>query len=628
MTTGTGKKRMLPARWPLLAAAVVVLGGLGAWALSQSGGLGGATGTAATYRVRSGPLTISVVEAGAIKSLEQASLKSEVEGQNTLIYLISEGTLVKKGELLAELDASRLQDALIQQQIAVDTAEAAFIRARENLAVARNQAESSISKAELDYQFAQEDVIQYTQGLLPQERMEATTNITLAEEELNRATEKLAWSERLFQEKYISETEYEADRLACSRAELSHKLAIASLQLLNDYTSKRKLAELESNVEQMRMALDRAKLQANADIVQAEADLKAKESDLRQQQGQLTKTEQQLAKTKIFADRDGMVVYATSSRSGSRMSEPLQEGQAIRERQELIYLPSADSMMAEIQIHESSLDKVQIGQTVRVSVDALPGQRFTGRVARIAPLPDAQSAWLNPDLKVYPTQIHLEGNHPELRTGMNCQAEIIIAQYPDALYVPIQAVVRVGAAPTVYVREGRSFQPRPIEIGLDNNSMVHVLAGLEAGDEVLLTPPLAEKAQAEHAEEAEGGQATPVEAAPGGAGPTGPGFAPPAGGAPGGGATPGGTAGPGGAPGGDGGFGAMTPEQREEARRRFESMTPEEREALRRRMENMTPEERESMQRRRGDGPGRPGGAPDRAPGGGPRGPADGGGGA
>jgi len=213
-------------------------------------------------------------------------------------------------------------------------------------------------------------------------------------------------------------------------------------------------------------------------------------------------------------------------------------------------------------------------------------------------------------------------HHDEIGMG------IIIAQYPDALYVPIQAVVRVGAAPTVDVREGRSFQPRPIEIGLDNNSMVHVLAGLEAGDEVLLTPPLAEKAQAEHAEEAEGGQATPVEAAPGGAGPTGPGVAPPAGGAPGGGATPGGTAGPGGAPGGDGGFGAMTPEQREEARRRFESMTPEEREALRRRMENMTPEERESMQRRRGDGPGRPGGAPDRAPGGGPRGPADGGGGA
>jgi HlyD family secretion protein len=575
MSTRTSGGRATRGKLPVVAIVVIVVGVLSAFALTRVGGSGIASGAEPTFRVRKGLLTISVVESGTIKSLEQVSLKSEVEGQATLIYLMPEGTSVRKGDLLVELDASRLQDDLTKQQISVDNAEAAFIRARENLAVAKNQAESDISKAELDYQFAEEDVKQYVEGLHPKEIKEAESNITLAREELERAAEKLKWSERLYEEKYISQTELEADRLTHNRAQLNYELAVAELQLLQDYTSKRKLAELESNVEQMQMALERVKLQANADIVQASADLKAKETELRQQRSTFEKVEGQLAKTKIFAPRDGLVVYATSAQGGGRhRMEPLEEGQAIRERQELIYLPSAESMMAEVQIHESSLEKVRIGLPVRVSVDALPGHMFTGRVAKIAPLPDAQSAWLNPDLKVYPTQIHLDGSHPELRTGMSCRAEIIVAQHAEALYVPVQAVLRIGGEPTVYVRERGGFEPQPIRIGLDNNSMVHVLAGLEPGQEVLLTPPLEAKAEAEEPQLA----ATPIEdldAAPNTDAQPG---LPDDEAAPAGARRPeheGERGGP--------GFGDMTPEQREEARKRFQNMSPEEREELMRR---------------------------------------------
>lgn len=477
---------------PMVAVVIVATVLVGAVALTRTGGSGTTQGSQPTYTVRRGPLTISVVESGTIKSLEQVSLKNEVEGQTTLIYLIPEGTRVKKGDLLVELDGSGLQDDLIQQQISVDNADASFIRAREDLAVAKNQAESDISRAELDYQFAQEDVKQYVKGEHPQEVKEAESNITLANEELERAAEQLKWSERLYDEKYISHTELEADRLTHNRKQLNYELAVGSLQLLQEYTSKRKLAELESDIVQAKMALERVKLQANANIVQAEADLKAKETGLRQQRSKFEKTERQIAKTKIIAPRDGLIVYATSVQGGGpHRREPLEEGQAVRERQELIYLPSAESMMAEVQIHESSLQKIRIGLPVHIAVDAIPGQTFTGVVAKIAPLPDAQSAWLNPDLKVYPTQIHLDGSHPELRTGMSCQAEIIVEQHADALYVPVQAVTRIGQTPTVYVRDDNdAFEPQSIEIGLDNNSMAHVLSGLDSGQEVLLTPPL------------------------------------------------------------------------------------------------------------------------------------------
>ena len=580
-------------------AAVVVIGVLGTFALTRAVGSEASSSAQPTCQVRRGPLTISVTETGTIKSQEQISLKNEVEGQTTLIYLIPEGTPVKTGDLLVELDGSNLQDQLTSQQISVDNADASFIRARENLAVVKNQADSDISQAELDYRFAQEDVTQYVEGELPKLVKEAESNITLRQQEMEQASEELKWSERLFEKKYLSQTELESDRLAQNRARLEHELAVASLDLLNNYTAKRKIDELNSDVKQKEMALERVKLKANADIVQAEASLRAAETELRQQKIKLDKIETQLSKTKIIAPRDGLVVYATSVQTGGRRfsQEPLQEGQSVRERQELIYLPSVESMMAEVQIHESSLEKVQIGQPVRVTADALPGKMFTGKVAFIAPLPDAASAWMNPDLKVYPTKIFLDGVNPDLRTGMSCRAEIIVEQHPDALYVPVQAVIRVRNEPTVYVRAGGRFEPHKVQIGLDNNTMVQILGGVEAGAEVTLTPPLeaksemVETAMVDVAVPAAGGDGTPSARS------TGPGAA---------GGRPQTNAGEGAPAQGD--APGASEQDRARGRERLQNMSQEEQEKVK----NMSPEERReyfSQQRpQRGGGGDRPDG--------------------
>ncbi|MFH1419813.1 MAG: HlyD family efflux transporter periplasmic adaptor subunit [Planctomycetota bacterium] len=489
----TQQKKWLKLRLPLILLAVVIVVGatLGATALGRSKGNDGAAADIATYLTRRGPLTISVSEAGTIQALEQDILKNEVDGQTTIRYLIPEGSIVEEGTLLVELDASRLEDELVDQQIRVQNGEASFVRARENLAVVKNQTQSDIAKAELDYQFAQEDVAQYKDGQYPQEVMEAESRITLAKEELERAANKLEWSKRLHGEKYISDNEYEADRLTHNRAKLDHELAVAALELLKNFTSKRKLAELQSNVDQTRMALERVNLKANADIVQADADLKAAEAEFGQQKQKQTKIEQQIANAKIRAPRAGLVVYATSAKSSWRGNdEPLDEGRSVLLGEELIYLPTADTMMAQVQIHESNLDKVRIGLPVRVTVDAVKGGTYVGRVAKIAPLPNAHSMRMNPDLKLYLTEINIDGKHSELRTGMSCRAEIFIDQHDDALYVPVQAVVRIGHQPMVYVPGSQGPKKRSVEIGLDNNRVVHILSGLEEGEEVLLAPPL------------------------------------------------------------------------------------------------------------------------------------------
>ena len=447
-----------------------------------------------TFVAKRGPLTISVLESGTIKAREQIILKNEVEGRTSIISLVPEGTRVKKGDLLVELDASQLADNKIDQEIRVQNAEAAYINATESFAVVKNQAESDIDKAKLTLEFAEQDLDQYQEGLYPNKLTAANAKITLAEEELKRAQQTLEWSEKLYEEKYIPETELLGDQLSKSRRDLDLTLSRNDLKLLEEFTKTRDIAQLESDVHQATMALERTERKARADVVQAEADLKAKELEYKRQQDKFKKFEDQIAKANIYAPVDGMVIYATSAQRGGGhfgdSREPLQEGVQVFERQELIYLPTAESTMAEVAIHESSLEKVRVGLPAIITIDALPGKKFLGRVARIAPLPDARSMFMNPDLKIYNTQIYLEDNDSSLRTGMSCKAEVVVEQYQDEVYIPVQAVLRVGGEPTVYVLKEKAFEPRTVEIGLDNNRMVHIVGGLNEGEVVLLTPPL------------------------------------------------------------------------------------------------------------------------------------------
>ncbi|MBN2061905.1 MAG: efflux RND transporter periplasmic adaptor subunit [Deltaproteobacteria bacterium] len=449
-----------------------------------------------TFTVKNGPLRISVTATGTVEAKEKIIIKSEVEGTTSIISLVDEGTMVKKGDLLVELDSSKLIDDKVDQEIKVQNAEAAFISSKEDLEVVKNQAESDVDKAELAYEFAVQDLEKYSNGEYPNKLMEAESRITLAREDVARAREKLEWSKKLFAEKYISQTELQADELSEKKATLDLELAQNDLRLLKEYTYKRTMAQLESDVKQAKMTLERTERKARADIVQAEANLKAKESEYRRQVDKLEKIMDQIKKTRIYSPADGQVIHATSSPGGGgpmRRTEPLAEGQNVRERQDLIHLPTSSGFKAKVGVYEASLEKVRKGLPVLVTAGALPGESFVGCVSYIAPMPDATSAFLNPDLKIYDTEIELENNGSTgmLRAGMNCTAEIIVEQYKEAMYVPVQAVMRVAGKPTVYLINGKDVKARQVEIGLDNNIMVRIIRGLEQGEVVSLSPPLA-----------------------------------------------------------------------------------------------------------------------------------------
>ena len=235
-----------------------------------------------------------ITAVGLTEPILDSTLGTPVHGI-VAVRKVQEGDFVKKGDLLVELGSSKLHDQKIAQQIKVQNAEANFIRSRESLEVAKNQATADVAKAAIDAQFAKEDLKKYDDGDYPKLVGDANSKITIADEELKRAAEKLRWTEVLYAEKYVSQTELQADRLSKQKCELDLDVAKSALNLLKQYEYKRKVDELKSSVEQTGMALERAKRKASADVAQAQADLSAKESEMVKSKSQLEKTEKMIA---------------------------------------------------------------------------------------------------------------------------------------------------------------------------------------------------------------------------------------------------------------------------------------------------------------------------------------------
>ena len=444
------------------------------------------------YVAEKGPLTISITESGSIENKEKVVVRSEVEGRTTIIWLVDEGKSIKKGDLLVELDSSTFEDQKLEQEIRLQNAEANLIRATENHAVVTNQALADIEQAELDAKFSKLNMEKYVEGEYPQELQTAEAEITIAQEELKKAQDNEAWSRQLAEKGYITRNELLADELAVKRATINLQLSQSKLELLKKYTHGQEVEKLASDAKQAEMALDRIKRKSKASIVQAEADLLARKAEHARQKTKLDKILQQIVNCRITAPSDGMVVYATTSRHRWHRGEPLDVGQEVQERQELIHLPTTSAMMAKISIQEASLTKVKVGMPVRIKIDALPSKTFNGSLAKISVMPDTSMAWLNPDLKVYKCEVYVddEPRDAKMRPGMSCSCEIIIREYDNVLYIPIQSVLRVEGKPTAYVMGRWGSKPRDIQTGMDNNRMIHVISGLEPGEKVLLAPPL------------------------------------------------------------------------------------------------------------------------------------------
>jgi hypothetical protein len=110
-------------------------------------------------------------------------------------------------------------------------------------------------------------------------------------------------------------------------------------------------------------------------------------------------------------------------------------------------------------------------------------------VRRVAPLPDSRSRYENKELKVYVTEVLLDGDNEVLRPGMSATVSLEIADLPNALQLPLAAVNVQGVANYVWKDGPQGPEAIEIEIGSISLTHVEVRSGLLEGDRVYLTPP-------------------------------------------------------------------------------------------------------------------------------------------
>lgn len=438
--------------------------------------------------VKKGDLLISVVEGGALRAVNESIIRSEFEGSSRIISIVPEGTYVKKGDLLVELDSSELREKVNQQEVAYQNSDFAFVTAKENLRIRKSMVESQIKDYELRVEFARSDLEKYKEGDAPQERKNAEASITLIEEELQRAKDTYEWTQELHKKGYASKSQLEGDSLNLKRLQLQLDQAKEDLRLLIKYDQPKNIRRLESALDQAEKELERLRQRTASEIAQAEADLRTRERALELTLERLNEQKRQLEAAKIHAPQDGLVVYATSSGGPSR-DGPIEEGASVRHRQEIIKLPDVSQMLVELRVHESHVLQIRPGMDAFVTVDSIPDRRFKGRVRKVAVLPNSQMMWQNPNLKVYSTEVLIEDQLPDLKPGVSARAEIIVTNLTEVLTVPIQAVTTIKGQQVCFVEKGKHASPVPVKIGWFNDRFIEIKSALSEGDRVLLTAP-------------------------------------------------------------------------------------------------------------------------------------------
>ena len=319
------------------------------------------------------------------------------------------------------------------------------------------------------------------------------------------------------------------------------------------------LAAASSQVEQLRVAIESSKvalkqaednytrqqnlwkggLTTRETLERSESDLKLRQADLRSQEQQLRTQELRKDSESATAESarfDLSKVRIESPIAGIVTRRNIEEGETVvigtMNNAGTVLLTIADMSIieAEVEVDETDIPSVRFGQPAKVTIDAMPGQTFMGKVTEIGNSPiqtgtsTQQSSTQATNFKVIVT---LDKEIPEVRPGFTCTAEITTAVRDKAIAVPIQAttvrelivddkgnVIRppetekksrrpsVGAAQAAELKPGETRKELegvftvqnnkavfvPVKTGIAGEKYFEVLSGLKEGDAVITGP--------------------------------------------------------------------------------------------------------------------------------------------
>lgn len=444
-------------KWWIVAVAAVLVAGLGyagysAWQDRRAVAQGSAEETAIVER---GTLRETVDGTGSVAPQSEVSLAFSAAG-DVIEVLVEEGDVVKSGDPLVRLDDTDARAAVSDAKIQVAQAE-------NSLKEKRIKVEAGIAEASLEA--AQAEYNQVAARSTDDQLASARTRLERALDALADAQEdyKQAWDPARDWELYVKRLE---DALEAERESTEQALRKAQLDL-EDAQANYNLAVVDvsgAEVERAQEQLLNAQVTAESESLE----LEGLKNTLEQAQLQLESAQRSLEETALTAPIDGTVT-----------SLDVEVGERINAGQAVAALGNLTTLKVEINLDETDISGVSVGQEARIALDAFRDAELTGKVMSIAPVAQVESG-----VVLFPVTVQLSPTELPVRSGMTADVEIITASHEDALIVPLRAVHTEGDQAYVYRSVGDQTEQVEVSLGIVTDTEVEITGGLAEGEVV------------------------------------------------------------------------------------------------------------------------------------------------
>ena len=365
---------------------------------------------------------------------------------------------VDRGEFIIDLGARGEIDALNSTNVSVPR-----MRRRRSLQIV-DMAEEGIIVKKGDF------LIQLDTSESEQKVEEAKDELANAKAQLE--SEKATIASNMAQ----LESQLESEKYSYEQAELSLKMM--------QFEAEAKKQEYQLNMKKAEVALAQAKEKIKSQGIIDRATIMKAELNVRQAEMELKEAEQALDQLTLRAPIDGLVVYREIW-SGTGLKK-VQVGDTPWPGMPVIGIPDLSIMQAKMTVNEVDISKLEKDQNAIITVDALEGKTYYGKVTRVAALARREEST---NVKVFDVEVTLDSTDGELRPGMTCGCQIITGRIQDVMSIPLQAVFQREDTTVVYVMGSRSPRLREVTIGVQSSDRIVILAGLEEGEKVCLRDP-------------------------------------------------------------------------------------------------------------------------------------------
>lgn len=493
-----------------------------------------------TAPVERGTVTSSVSANGVLQPLTTVEVKSNVGGQ-VVELAVDEGDIVQPGQLIARIDPTDTQTAYEQSQADLESAVSRVNQAREQLAMQNLQNDAQIESARESLAAAKARLLQAQEQSKIQPRL-TNASITQAKSSLASAEASLKQTQNALIPQKLSSAQAAYDQAKASHetaqkdqtrqkellakgfvpksqvdvAEEKYNVTKAQLESANrkldtvkDETDQ-DLNTAKARVEQAKAELENANansvqvkireqelVSAQAGVKQAEAALKSAiaathqdkirqgdiiqaKSQVQRSQSALNNTKTQLGYTTIVAPRAG-VITKKYVEEGSIVTAGRSSFSGSGSGVGIVDIADVSGMFTLVNVDETDIASIKVGQMVDVTVEAYPNEMFEGKVVKIAP-----QSITDQNVTTIPVTVEIDLPDARLKPGMNATCDFITGRAADVLKVPNEAVNESDNGSTVkLLTKDKKQVTRKVELGLVGVDAAEIKSGLKEGEKVI-----------------------------------------------------------------------------------------------------------------------------------------------